>query len=185
MLRVSLDEGSHFMLASRFNKANLKLCDGSFSPSRAKTHTMSALRLSTWVCVLRETSFVVAATISSPFKWHQTGGTLFQTYKRPSVQVLHLIHRRSQTADRPRMEISKWFFMFFYSLFKWLVSLISLRPDGFKSPLLLNTWSPLARHTSRFLAPKRALVVSHAHYWYWYSWSAFQYTIYGHNVFFY
>lgn len=142
----------HFTVASRFNKAKLKLCDGSFSPSSAKPHKLSALRLNTWLCVLREISFVVAETISSPFKWHQTGGTLFQAYKWASVQVLHPTDRQSQIVDRPRTEFSKWFIMCFYSPFKRLASLISLRPDGFKSPLLLKTLSPAARHTSRFLA---------------------------------
>lgn len=66
--KVSLDKGSHLTLASRFNKANLELCDGSFSPFRAKPHKLSALRLNTWPRALREISFVVAATISSPFK---------------------------------------------------------------------------------------------------------------------
>lgn len=102
-------------------------------------HKLPALRLNTWHRTLREISFVVSGTISSTFKWHQTGGSLFQAYKWRHVQVLHLIHRQSQIADRPRTEFSKWFIMFFYSLFKWLASLISLRPGGFKSPLLLKT----------------------------------------------
>lgn len=95
----------HFMLASRFNKANLEPCVGSSSPFRAKPHKLSASRLDAWLCALREISFVVAATISSPLKWHQTGGTLFQAYKWPNVQVLHLIHHHSQIADRPKMEL--------------------------------------------------------------------------------
>lgn len=134
--RVSLNKGSHLSLASRFNKVNPEPCDGSLSPLRAKPHKLSALRLNTWPCALREISFMVAASISSPFKWHQTGGTLFSAYKCPSVQVLHLIHRQSQTTDRPRIEFSKWFIIFFCAPFKWLASIISLRPDGFK-PLLL------------------------------------------------
>lgn len=137
------------MLASRFNKANLELCDGSFSPFRAKPHKLSALRLNTWLCVLREISFVVAATISSPFKWHQTGGTLFQAYKWPSVQVLHLIHRQSQIADRPRMEFSKWFIVFFYSPFKRLASLISL---GQTDLSLLCYWKLKAQRPDTHLA---------------------------------
>lgn len=56
------------MLASRFNKANLELCDGSFIPFSAKPHKWSALRLNTWLRVLKGISFVVAASISSPFK---------------------------------------------------------------------------------------------------------------------
>ena len=102
-------------------------------------HKSSAWRVNTWRAVLREISFVLASTVSSAFKWHQTGGTLFQAYKWASAQVLHLIDRQSQIADRPRTEFSKWFIMCFYSPFKWLASLISLRPDGFKSPLLLKT----------------------------------------------
>lgn len=76
-------------------------------------HKLPALRLNTWHRTLREISFVVSGTISSTFKWHQTGGSLFQAYKWRNVQVLHLIHRQSQIADRPRTEFSKWFIMFF------------------------------------------------------------------------
>lgn len=65
----------------------------------------------------------------------------------------------SQIADRPRMEISKWFIMCFCSTLKRLASLISLRMDGFKSPLLLETLSPTDKHTTCFLAQKRALMV--------------------------
>lgn len=85
MHKALVDEGSHFMLAFRFNKANLEPFDGSFTPFRAKPHKLSTLRLNTWLCALREISFVVAATISSLFKWHQTGCTLFQAYKWPSA----------------------------------------------------------------------------------------------------
>lgn len=90
------------------------------------------------------------ATISSPFKWHQTGGTLFQAYKWTSVQVLHLIHRRSQIRWQDKVGILQIIHNHFESPLKWLASLISLRPDGFKSLLLLKTLSPTARHTSRF-----------------------------------
>lgn len=68
MHRASLDEGSNFVFASMFFKGNLELCGGSFSPYRAKPQKLSVLRLNTWLCVLREISFVAAATISSPFK---------------------------------------------------------------------------------------------------------------------
>lgn len=158
MHRPSLHEGSRFMLASMFNKGNLELCGGSFSPNRAKPQKLSVLRLNTWLCVLREISFVAAATISSPFKWHQTGGTLFQAYKWPSAQVFHLIHRPSQIRWQDKDAILQTIHNQFYSSLKWLASLISLRPDGFKSPLLPKTLSPTARHTSRLLAQDRALL---------------------------
>lgn len=100
--------------------------------SRGQPHKSPALRLNTWLWVLREISSAVTATVSSPFKWHQTGGSLFQAYKWQSAQVLHLIHRRSQTADRPRTEFSKWFmvfFCFFFHPFKWdgLINFIKAR----------------------------------------------------------
>lgn len=112
-------------------------CDGTVSPFGAKT----TINRPPWDLIL---GFVhwgrfhlcSQRTISSPFKWHQTGGTLFRAYKWASVQVCHLTDRQSQIADRPRTE---WFILRFYSPFKWMASLISLRPDGFKSPLLRKT----------------------------------------------
>lgn len=49
MHRLSLDKSTNFMLASRFNKANLELCDGNFNAFSAKPHKWSALRLNTWL----------------------------------------------------------------------------------------------------------------------------------------
>lgn len=104
-------------------KQTLSCVDGSFIPFGAKPPKRSAWRLNTWLCVLRGTSFVVAASISSAFKWHQTGGTLSQAYKWLSVQVLHLTDRQSQNADRPSSDFSKWFITCFYSPFRKLASL--------------------------------------------------------------
>lgn len=54
MHRVSLDNGSHLMHVSRFNKANLELYDDSSSHFRAKPHKLSALRLNRWPCAERD-----------------------------------------------------------------------------------------------------------------------------------
>lgn len=51
---------------------------------------------------------MAAAAAAAAFHRRSSGikrdGTLFSPYKWPSVQVLHLIHPQSQTADRPRTE---------------------------------------------------------------------------------
>lgn len=62
---------------------------------------------------------MVAANISSLFKRHQTGGALFQ-----ALQVAKRAGAPSQSrrADGPKMESSKLFAIFFYSVFKSLKS---------------------------------------------------------------
>lgn len=87
-----------------------------------QTCSLVTSRLKPWLSLHSELSFVAAATTSSPFNSHQTGGELFQA---ESVWAAG-----APNADRPTPQTSKRLMTRVCSPLKWRASLILLRPDG-------------------------------------------------------